>query len=150
MHRSVLAAVGASIAVLATNVVALQPATAATAPLVLGRWVADPAGADKPNNTYRNRETIAIRNTTAKPLKVAGYRVRDKQKHTFVFPRGYILGARKTVTLHSGKGTNTAGHVYWKQGQYVWNNTGDSAYLQTSSGKTLDTCTYRRGGTITC
>jgi hypothetical protein len=37
--------------------------------------------------------------------------------------------------------------VYWGSGNYIWNNTGDTATLRNASGKTLDTCswTYKSG-----
>lgn len=42
-----------------------------------------------------------------------------------------------------GKGKNSSTHVYWNQNNYVWDNTGDTAYLQNTTGKTLLSCTYK-------
>lgn len=33
-----------------------------------------------------------------------------------------------------------AKNVYWGSGNYIWNNTGDTATLRNASGKTVDTC----------
>lgn len=149
MRRPVLTL---ALAVAATTLAQLPTAAPSDAASVLqlGRWVADPSGTDVKTNAGRNRETIEVRNTSAKAIAVAGYRVKDRQNHTFVFPKGYVIKARSTVVVHTGSGTNTAAHVYWKQGNYVWNNTGDTAYLQTPKGASLDTCVYKRGGTINC
>lgn len=150
MRRVVTAAL-ITTAMSGSHIVLAAPSEA-TSPLQLGTWIADPSGSDKPNNAGYNRETIQIRNVTSKAIAVAGYRVRDKQNHTFVFPKGYVLKAKATVTLHSGSGTNSATHVYWRQRGYVWNNTGDTAYLQTPKGAGLDSCTYRKStsGRVNC
>jgi hypothetical protein len=55
-----------------------------------------------------------------------------------------IAGKGGKVTLHTGRGENTKTSLYWGSGNYVWNNTGDTATLKTSAGKTHDTCTWRQ------
>jgi len=47
----------------------------------------------------------------------------DDENHTFTFP-SITLASGSTVTLHSGKGTDTSTELYWG-GTYVWNNDGD-------------------------
>ncbi|MFC5264508.1 hypothetical protein ACFPJ1_20550 [Kribbella qitaiheensis] len=47
---------------------------------------------------------------------------------------------RTTAVIHTGKGRNTTIHLYWNQGSYIWNNTGDTARLQTPANKVVDTC----------
>lgn len=144
MKRPVLAGLGVTIGLIATHVGTIETASAATPALKFGRWVADPSGKDVRTNAHLNRETIAVTNTTRTAITVAGYRVKDKQGHTYVFRKGTKIGAKKTVIIHTGKGTNTAGHVYWNQGNYVWNNTGDTAYLQNTKGKTVFSCAYKK------
>ena len=63
-------------------------------------------------------------------------------------PAGTRIGSRTSATA----GTNTAGTRYWGSGNYVWNNTGDKAYLRTSSGTSIDTCawTSKGSGYTTC
>ncbi|HET6529553.1 MAG TPA: lamin tail domain-containing protein [Actinoplanes sp.] len=58
------------------------------------------------------------------------------------------LGAGKRVYLHTGKGTD-AQHRYQGSGNYIWNNTGDTAYLRNAAGKTIDTCTWKSGNAPT-
>jgi hypothetical protein len=51
------------------------------------------------------------------------------------------------VRLHTGKGTNTAVHRYWGRSWYVWNNTGDAAWLPDALGTLRDTCWWTSAGT---
>ena len=45
-------------------------------------------------------------------------------------------------------GTNSSTTLYWKQGNYVWNNNGDTLRLLTPQGKQLEKCSYRGGGSV--
>jgi hypothetical protein len=58
----------------------------------------------------------------------------------------YRLGAGKTVTVHTGSGSNSARHPYWRQDSYVWNNDGDRARLMKPNGTTVDSCSYSGAG----
>lgn len=136
------------VAAVLTSGLAVVPVTeaAAASSLQFGTWVADPSGTDKSgDNRQLVRETIVVKNTASKAIALAGYRVKDKANHTFVFPSGFTLKARASVTIHTGKGTNSPAHLYWKQGNYVWNNDTETAYLLGRTGTTkLDTCTYKK------
>jgi hypothetical protein len=148
-----LGALVAAALIAVTPIATTAPSMAATSPLQFGKWVADIPGKDLPRtNAMVNKETIVVRNTGKKAIAMAGYTLKDKQNHTFVFPKGFTLKAGKSVTVHVGKGTNSATHLYWKQGNYVWNNTGDTATLRNGKGTKLDTCTYKpvKTGTKTC
>ncbi|NNG38042.1 lamin tail domain-containing protein [Flexivirga sp. ID2601S] len=144
MHAALRALVAASV-VSGLGVATVAPAEAATPPLKFGRFVFNPAGTDRAgDNAQLNRETIVVTNTTARAIAVAGYRIKDAQNHTYVFPKGYTIGARKSVTVHTGKGRNTATDVYWNQTNYVWNNDrpGDTARLQKPTGAAVTSCGY--------
>lgn len=124
------------------------PSHAATPPLKFGRWVVDLPGTDKATAANLNKEYIVITNTTTKAIGLRGYRVRDyKAKHTYTFG-AFTLGAKKSVTLHTGTGKNNATNVYWKQKNFVWNNDGDTAQLLNPKSKTVASCKYvKRGST---
>ncbi|HOA69755.1 MAG TPA: lamin tail domain-containing protein [Methanosarcina thermophila] len=67
-----------------------------------------------------------------------GWKIKDKDaKHTYSFPSSYTLEPKNTVTLYSGKGTNTANTLYWGRSEntHVWNNDGDIAYLYDNAEK---------------
>jgi hypothetical protein len=49
------------------------------------------------------------------------------------------------VTIHTGRGSNSARHRYWRR-DHIWNNDGDTATLKKSNGSTADTCWYSGAG----
>jgi len=136
-------------AVILTTVVATgmalplaAPAHAATT-LKFARFYADQPGADTPYTTTRlNREYIQVKNVTKKTISLSGYRIHDRKNyHVYYFPKTFRLGAGKTVTVHTGRGTNTAANLYWGLKSMAWNNNGDTAYLMKGATK-ITTCTY--------
>lgn len=91
-------------------------------------------------NTQVNDEYVAITNKGTTDVKMNGWTIRDKKTekgivHTYYFPASFILKAKKSVEIHTGKsngpGTHTKHHpkLFWGKGWYVWNNEGDTAYL---------------------
>jgi len=123
---------------------ALAPLQAdAAITVVLSGIQYDPPGPDYRTNAQLNQEFFTIRNISSRPINLSGFRVLDVANHVFVFPRGYVLAGRTTAIVRTGKNRNRAQTLYWNQGNYIWNNTGDTARFQTPAGKTFDTCTYK-------
>jgi hypothetical protein len=58
----------------------------------------------------------------------------------------FSLGGGKFVRIHTGKGTNTSTDRYWGREWYVWNNTGDKAYLRNADFVLRDTCEWTSVG----
>jgi hypothetical protein len=48
--------------------------------------------------------------------------------------------------LHTGNGSNTAAHRYWRSGSHIWNNEGDRATLKNAGGTVKDRCSYSGAG----
>jgi hypothetical protein len=132
----------AAIAALVTATTTLPASAAAPIFLVAGIQY-DPVGTDTRTNAHINLEYISIRNNTTRPLSLKGYRIRDAASHVYYFPPTFTLKARSTVLVHTGKGRNSANHLYWGSGNYIWNNEGDTARLQNSLNKVIDFCTYK-------
>ena len=88
-----------------------------------------------------NKEWIALVNTGSKAVNLSGWKIVDKSR-TYTFGNVTLAGRGGKIYLHTGTGTNTKAHLYWGSGNYVWNNTGDTATLKTKAGKTHDTCTW--------
>jgi hypothetical protein len=86
------------------------------------------SGTDTHSNTSVNKEYIVLKNISSKTLNMTGWLIKDKQSHKWYFP-SLNLGKGKSVTVHTGKGTNTSSHLYMKYGYHIWNNTGDTFYL---------------------
>ncbi|WP_344156730.1 lamin tail domain-containing protein [Kribbella yunnanensis] len=123
--------------------VAPLPASAAAPQFLIAGIQYDPVGKDTRTNAHINLEYISIRNNTTRPLSLKGYRIRDAASHVYYFPPTFVLKARSTVLVHTGKGRNSANHLYWGSGNYIWNNDGDTARLQNSLNKVIDFCTYK-------
>jgi hypothetical protein len=142
MVRNVLAGVTAATAL---SVAGAAPAYAASSPVRLYKVVYDPAGPDTHSNAQLNREYVVLKNTGRRTVRLTGWTVRDTKHHVYTF-RGFSLRSGKYVYIHTGRGTDTSTNVYQGRGWYVWNNTGDTVFLRTSSGSTVDTCRWSRDG----
>jgi len=106
----------------------------------------DPPGDDDLTNSALNKEWVQIRNFGAKPWDLSGWSIRDITGYKFKFPAGFTVKPGVTVTIHTGSGSNRALHLFWGQGSYVWNNTGDKVTFKNASGKVVDTCAYDGDG----
>ncbi|HII90846.1 MAG TPA: MBL fold metallo-hydrolase [Methanosarcina sp.] len=82
-------------------------------------------------------EWVQISNTGSSPVSLNGWKIEDEgNKHTYTF-QSYTLNAGTTVTVFTGKGTNSATKLYWQLDRPIWNNNGDTAYLYANSGKLI-------------
>ncbi|WP_027342936.1 lamin tail domain-containing protein [Hamadaea tsunoensis] len=117
------------------------PASAATPSIMITKVLVNPSGSDTTANSQLVREYIVLKNTTRGSINLNHWTVRDRSNHVYTFG-SLTLGAGKSVTLHTGKGANTSTNRYWGLGWYVWNNTGDGAYVRNSAGKSIDSCSW--------
>lgn len=120
----------------------------------IGRWQLDACGPapqepieiedlqpDAPGDDARNAngEWIDIANRGGDPVSLERWVVRDESSsHRFVFPNGFTLGAGDEVRIFSGCGEDGAGELYWCDGDPVWSNRGDTAYLLDPVGNVVD------------
>ena len=91
------------------------------------------------------RQYVVIRNGDDTAHTITGWTGRDAAGHVYTF--GTLrLAAGKQAIIHTGQGTSyttgTSTHLYWGQGAYVWNNTGDKVILRRADGSLKDTCSY--------
>ncbi|WP_368661514.1 lamin tail domain-containing protein [Streptomyces sp. NA04227] len=100
----------------------------------------DSPGSDRGGNSSINGEYVELKNTSRSAIELRGYRIKDQSGHWYTFP-SYRIGAGKTVKVHTGKGSTSAGHVYQGRGWYVWNNDKDTATLYKGSSW-ADSCAY--------
>lgn len=116
----------------------VQPAEAVSA-IQFGKVQYDSPGTDDGSNPSLNAEYIVIKNTGTTSRSLTGWTVRDTSSHIYTFGT-FTLSAGKSVTLRSGSGTNSSTTRYWNKSWYVWNNTGDKAYLRSGTG--IDSCSW--------
>jgi hypothetical protein len=106
----------------------MPSAEAATYPLQFGKIYCDSLGSDTGSNSSLNAEYVTVKNTSSTTRSLTGYTVWDKVNHVYKFGT-FSLGGGRFVRIHTGK----APHVhrpYWGRSWYVWNNSGDKAYLR--------------------
>jgi hypothetical protein len=136
---ALLAALGAVLALTSNG----APPAAAAGKIKFSKLYADSPGSDHGSNTSLNAEYVVVHNGGSTKVRLGSYRIKDKQGHVFAFPGSFTLKAGRSVTVHTGRGTNTAANLYWNQSWYIWNNTTDTAYL-IKSGARFDTCVFPR------
>ena len=106
----------------------------------------DSPGSDTGSNASLNTEWVRITNTTSVNRSLTGWTLKDKQGYTYRFPT-FTLKAKASVYVYTGKGSATSAKRYYNRTWYVWNNTGDSAYLRDSKGVLKDSWTFSDIGT---
>lgn len=97
----------------------------------------DAPGVDARN---RNGEWVVIANICPKRLPISGWRLRDRDGHTYRFPAGTRIGADASIKVHTGGGARRAGHVYMGRRRPLWdNNSRERAYLLNLRGVRVST-----------
>ncbi|MFC4148583.1 lamin tail domain-containing protein [Micromonospora mangrovi] len=134
-------AVGGSLA-------AAAPAQAAPVVTISKVYYNSP-GSDTGTNTSLNAEYVRLTNTRSVVVNLKGYYLRDKTGYVYTFTTDYKVAAGNSIIVHTGKGTNSGTHRYWGRSWYVWNNSGDTAYLRNASGSLVDSCTWGSSGSYT-
>jgi hypothetical protein len=84
-----------------------------------------------------NGEYVRIKNYCSTGKYLTGWKLHDYgRKHTYYFRSGFRIGAYVSVTLYSGRGTNSSTRLYWGRSYgAVWNNTPpERAYLRNGAG----------------
>jgi competence protein ComEC len=86
-------------------------------------------------------EWVKVTNKGTINVNMKGWKIVERShKYTYVFP-SYILKAKSTVILYTGKGKNTASALYWGRITGAWTDTGDTATLYCSCGARASTMT---------
>ncbi|BBH71466.1 hypothetical protein ACTI_81510 [Actinoplanes sp. OR16] len=93
----------------------------------------DPDGSDAAN---LNGEYFVLRNAEKKAVNLTGWWVPDSAYRRYTFPHGTTIAAGGTLTVHVGKGRNTATDHYWGLDHPIFTNVdpaghgyGDGGYL---------------------
>lgn len=143
MNRTTLWPAAAAVAVLAP-LAAAAPATAAAPPVMITRIQYDSPGRDDRSAASLNGEYIQLTNKRAARVNLYRWWLKDASGHRYTFTGTFYLAPGRTVTLRTGRGTNTSATRYWGSGGYVWNNTGsETARLYDPLNRLVDACAYR-------
>ena len=138
--KRVLAPVAATLAAALMVPISAGPAQAAS-PITISGVQYDSPGSDLGGNRSLNAEWVRLTNHGSRATALTGWTLRDRANHVYRFGT-FKLGAGKSVVIHTGRGTNTAAHRYWRSGWYIWNNDGDRAVLKNKAGTTVSTRTW--------
>jgi hypothetical protein len=125
------------------------PAQAGTPAIMITKAYYNSPGSDTGSNSSRNAEYIRLTNKRGYTINLKYWTLRDKASHIYRFGSDFRLAPGNSVYIHTGRGTNTSSHRYWGRASYVWNNTGDTAYVRNSAGTLIDTCSWGSRGSYT-
>jgi hypothetical protein len=124
--------------------VVAAPAEAAGG-MIIYRASYNSPGADNGTNANLNGEYIQLKNTAKVAKYITGWTLRDKQGHVYKFPTTKV-NPGQFMSVRTGRGTNNGNTRYWGKTWYIWNNTGDTAYVRTPAGTLVDTCSWGSTG----
>jgi Lamin Tail Domain len=103
-------------------------------------------GTDTGTNDSINAEYVVLKNVGTARGNLYGYSLSDAAGHKRTFG-SMNLDPGQSVKIRSGKGTNSSLSIYWGWYWYIWNNTGDTAYLRGPAGTLRQTCKWTSLGT---
>ena len=127
--------------VVASGIVAVQAMPASAGCLGFRKIYYNSPGSDGGSNSSLNAEWIRVKNYCSYSRDLTDWTIEDVAGHSYTFS-SFTLAGGSAVTVHTGSSTDTAAHVYWNNGWYIWNNTGDTAYLYIAAGTLKDKCAY--------
>ncbi|WP_256685726.1 lamin tail domain-containing protein [Halococcus qingdaonensis] len=108
-------------------------------PLAIAAIAADAPGND---NANLDEETVTLENSGSTPIALDDWTVSDEVDHTYSFPSDATLAAGASLTLHTGRGTDTDTDRYWGATSAVWNNDGDTVVIANASGAVVARRSY--------
>lgn len=139
-----------TIAILAAFAVAATALPAQAAPAVrFTKAQYNSPGSDNGSNYSLNGEWIRITNYRSTEKVLTDWTIYDRTGYTYTFP-DFTLKPGASVRVHTGSGTDSQSDLYWGRSWYVWNNSGDTAYLRRSDGTLHDTCKWGSGSSVSC
>ena len=100
------------------------------------------ANAPGNDNENPNGEWIEVTNQGSEPVTMTGYTLKDAANHIYTFDN-FTLPVGSAFTLYSGQGQNSPTELYWGyNGESVWNNDSDTAFLRDADGRFVDMYAY--------
>jgi opacity protein-like surface antigen len=139
-----------TLATIAAAAAVLSTASAASAAIVISKVYFDPPGDDSRAGADLNAEWVEIRNTGNASVALAGWTLRDTDRHIYRF-KEFTLRPGATVRVHTGGGRDGGRHLYQNTDNWIWNNDGDTATLRDRRGRNVDTCRYSgSGASVAC
>lgn len=98
----------------------------------------NPPGPDSEN---LNGEYAVVKNTGSTAINLNGWKLDAGSGKVRTLPT-YILGAGSTVKLHTGRGSQSSGHIYLRFGAPIWRDTYDTGRLIDGNGRLMSRYSY--------
>ena len=86
-----------------------------------------------PAGNNLSQEYFTLKNSCSYQIDMSSWTAKDNSTHVYTFP-SFNLDNAAQVKVVTGSGTNDQATLYWGSGIAIWNNNGDSLYLNTSNG----------------
>jgi micrococcal nuclease len=100
------------------------------------------ANAPGNDNENPNGEWVEVTNQGGEPVDMSGYTLKDAANHIYTFDN-FTLAPGETLRLYSGQGQDSPTELYWGyNGESVWNNGSDTAFLRDAEGALVDMYAY--------
>lgn len=89
---------------------------------------------DTGNNA--SNESFTLKNSCSYAIDMSSWTAKDSSTHAYTFP-SFNLGNAAQVIIVTGSGSDNSTTLYWGSGSPVWNNGGDTLYLNTSNSTSV-------------
>lgn len=89
-----------------------------------------------------NREWVRLTSPLSRSITLTGWTLRNGAGAIYRFPP-FVLGAKATVTIHTGPGHDDSTSLYWGRTAYAWPDAEGTVTLTDASGIVQNTCHYR-------
>jgi len=100
------------------------------------------------NSSNLNDEYLTLKNRCSYLITMTNWTATDAANHVFTFP-SFDLSNNAEVSVRTGSGINTLSDIYWGRGSHVWNNGGDTLYLNSLNGTLILSCSYIKPNNLT-
>lgn len=89
-----------------------------------------------PAGNNLSNEYFTLKNSCSYSIDMSGWTAKDNSNHVYTFP-SFNLGDAAQVSIVTGSGTGNSTTLYWGRSSAVWNNDGDTLYLNASNGTSV-------------
>lgn len=107
--------------------------------IIVSNMMANPPGNDHKNLT---EEYVEFMNISGFDTDMSGWTMNDKAGWNYNFPRDFVLKAGEKVRVITGLGDDSSSELYWGYRRAIWNNGGDTVYLNDDQSRIVIEYTY--------
>lgn len=87
----------------------------------------------QPTGKRTLNESVTVSNLGTGAARLTGWTLHDWDDNVYPFPDGFVLLPDSSVTIHTGKGQDTPGHLHWGLAKPIWDDE-DQAVVRDANG----------------